>query len=147
MRQAAHRLGITVKAVKKLCAAGELTLQRRHGRWPTISLEQVAQLLEAGMILDPVRRDRISAAEASEVLGVSKKWINDRARSDRLPAVKDSYGQWWFRREQLELIAAARAARRDHGTVLRRPGINTAPPSPAPVRRRPSRSDGPTSWE
>lgn len=87
--EAAHRLGITVKAVKKLCAAGELTLQRHGGRWPTLSLKQVTELLQAGVILDPVRRGRIPAAEASEILGVSKKWIHDRARNDRLPAVKD----------------------------------------------------------
>lgn len=119
-RAAAQRLGISVAAVQKLRVDGQLEVTHRRGRWPTVDVEQLRQLLEAGATTDQVQVGRIPATEAAQILGVTPKWVAVLARQDRLPAVKDAAGHWWFRRDQLERIVAARAAQRAWTTASRR---------------------------
>lgn len=121
VRVAAQRLEISVSVVQKLCGDGQLEVTHRRGRWPTVDVERLRQLLEAGATTDPAQVDRIPATAAAQILGVTPKWVAVLARQDRLPAIKDAAGHWWFRRDQLERIVAARVAQQARTTAGRPP--------------------------
>lgn len=53
----------------------------------------------------------LGVTTVSLLLQVSDSWVRHMARVEALPAVRTVSGRWWFRRGDMERIAAARAFR------------------------------------
>jgi hypothetical protein len=105
---AAAMLGVGPDKFRELVRTGVLT-RHRYSPHP-ISIDQVQLLINAGALTDPAHRGRIPAREAAQQLGLSPSTIARRARTGRLPAVRDQHGQWWVKPEHIEIQLRAAAA-------------------------------------
>jgi hypothetical protein len=75
-----------------------------------VRLDKVERLLASGWrpIQDPAQVGRIDTAAAAQLLGWSRSEVTQRARDERLPAVRDARGRWWFDPGQLAMVVRAR---------------------------------------
>ncbi len=109
---AAAMLGVGQDKFRELVRTGVLT-RHRYGPHP-IAIDEVQRLINAGALTDPAHRGRISTREAAQRLGLAPSTIARRARTGRLPAVRDQRGQWWVKPEHVEIQARVAAAVRHH---------------------------------
>jgi hypothetical protein len=105
---AATMLGVGQDKFRELVRTGLLT-RHRYSPHP-IAIDQVQLLINAGALIDPAHRGRIPAREAAQQLGLSPSTIARRARTGRLPAMRDQHGQWWVKPEHIEIQARSAAA-------------------------------------
>ena len=136
-RRAAEILGVSTNTVDRLITVGELTprpdLTWRGGK-ASLDPAQV-QLVAERRITQQVeaelrRRDRddrrmtppdgehewLSASQAARVIGISEMGLRKRVARGAAPVTRHR-GRQWFRRDQMEILGNARAARRTGGVV------------------------------
>jgi len=106
----AAMLGLSHRTVREFMHDGRLTRTRFKLR--PVSIDSVQAFLDAGGLTDPVHEGRIGAAEAATILDLSSRHVNALANEGRLPGTRDRLHRWWFRPEQIRMIARAREAQR-----------------------------------
>ena len=67
---------------------------------------------------DPAPDDgKVGVGEAAARLGLSEVWVYELARTERLPAERDSLGRWRFDPLKLSMVLRAWQHARDHGRL------------------------------
>lgn len=124
---AAAIIGRSRETVRAMVRAGRL--EQRHAGTTAVasisraSAERVAAELAAAAAERATTRSRrpdeaapdddhewVGPAAAGELLGVTADMVRRMAREEKVPAVRRGR-RWWFRRDQLSVVANARAAR------------------------------------
>lgn len=151
---AAELAGVATSTIHYAIQRGEITHRPAPDRRPSVGRESVlawaaARAEHAEIAAERAREralahaeslppasdhDWIDTATAAKVLGVSAVRVSQLAQADRLPHVRKGR-RVWFRRDQLEVVAAARRVR-FHGDD---PTVAAAPAE----RRRPGTHSGP----
>jgi hypothetical protein len=125
-REAAQILGVHMSAIPKMLRRGDLT---KRSRRPILNRAEVLAYREAreAARLRPLKprplkgspappddeHDWLSSERAAAIMGVgSGIAVNARARRGRIPSVLLN-GRRWYRRDHLELVLRADAAKRD----------------------------------
>lgn len=108
IHEVADRIGYTPAGVRQLLRDG--TLPRTPDRQRPVRADQLEQLLAGGWKppTDPAHDGRVPTTEAVRILDVSRNEVTERARTGRVPAVRDRRGMWWFDPEHLRAIRQAR---------------------------------------
>lgn len=124
--KAAEILGCHISNVSKLIDKGQLiSTGQRRASLDRESVEQLARrrdLKRQALARRPRGSRRIdhrpdhehewlSPREVAELLGVTPQAVTRRIRTERLPGVEHG-GRQWVRRDHLELVGAARLARK-----------------------------------
>lgn len=128
---------ITYSEASRILEVGTTTIQRLIDRGDLVPRPSARRRLSRGAVFElrdrrleeQLARERAAAArprrapgprppndehhwlptkEAATVLGVSPSRTTQLARRERIPGVLH-HGRWWFRADQLELVAGARA--------------------------------------
>ncbi|UIU47048.1 helix-turn-helix domain-containing protein [Microcystis phage MinS1] len=151
---AAELAGVAPSTIHLAIQRGEIAHRPAPGRRPSVGRESVLAwtaartenaetaaerareraLAHAESLPPASGHDWIDTATAAQVLGVSTVRVSQLARADRLPHVRRGR-RVWFRRDQLEVVAAARRVR-FHGDA---PATDAGPAE----RRRPGAHSGP----
>jgi len=114
--QAATILRTTTNEVRARVAAGQLTERPAGGR-PVYRGE--AENLARRLAVDQAARGptarrgpagHLTTSEAARILGLSRAGTRAQAAARRLPAPRNSRGQYWYRPAHLEMVARARRA-------------------------------------
>lgn len=120
VREAAEILGLHMSAIPKMVHRGHLT--RREQR-PRMDRAEVEALRDRRAAIRASRKqprtpqppddhhDWINAHEAAALMGVGPAAVRVRARRGRLPSERHD-GRRWCRRDHLELVKQADAAKR-----------------------------------
>jgi hypothetical protein len=108
IRDAATLLGYTQTGVRQLLR--DRILDRAPDTRRPVRVDQVERLLASGWRppQDRAHAGRIDTAAAARLLGSSWSEVTQRARDERLPAVRDARGRWWFDPDQLAMVVRAR---------------------------------------
>jgi hypothetical protein len=116
VREAAVLLGYTQTGVRQLLR--DRLLNRTPDASRPIRVDQVERLLASGWgpPQHPAQVGRIDTAAAARLLGWSTSEVRQRARDERLPAVRDARGRWWFDPDQLAMVIRARRSE-EHGAL------------------------------
>jgi hypothetical protein len=103
--------------VERLLRSGDL--DRYPDRQRPVLAYSVQALLDTGWrpAVDPAHHGRVPTSEAAKILGLPQAETRQRAADERLPAVKDARGTWWFRPDQLQAIMRARRSE-DTGDLI-----------------------------
>lgn len=117
--EAAAILGVSTNRVHQLVSRGRLDRTPPYAR-DALDRDQVEQLSLELLTPGQPHPYWATAPEAALILGVTDTRVRQLARRGRIPAVQHD-GRWHFRRQQLEVVANARDARRrgvgDHARV------------------------------
>lgn len=106
-RQAAVLLGCTMNHVRYLRRTGRLwPTGERHRRW---RLADLATALDQPppprkRHTEPLHNGRLPTDEAAIQLGVPRRTLRRWITDGKLPAARDSRGQWWVRPDDLESV-------------------------------------------
>lgn len=112
LKEAARLLRCTTDDVRKLIADGKLTAVPRSRR-PVYPLE--VQALAADMDVPPRQphpqplppEGCVDTREAARMLGRSISRTRQLAAEGRIPAQRDENGNYWYKRDQLEMVRRA----------------------------------------
>lgn len=111
--KAAEVIGCSRNHVYRLARQGRLAREGAPNKWrryPLEAVERTALELLGGGGGRPYWATTAEAAEAAEILGVTSERVRQLADRGRIPAVRHR-ARWFFRREQLEVVANARDCR------------------------------------
>lgn len=121
MAQAAEIAGCAETTIQAAVKRGEIEQRVAHRTTPSLSRRSVEQWREARVQRKLVREQRrrpsappddgnvwLDSRTAGLVLGIGASRVRQLAESERLPGVRRA-GRWWFRRDHVEQVAAARA--------------------------------------
>ncbi|QWZ09735.1 helix-turn-helix domain-containing protein [Nocardioides panacis] len=111
--EAADILGIAELSVSRLVHSGVLRKAVRGQRHGLERAEVERLALERWR---PGRPYWVTALDAADILGVTRRRVTQLAERGFLPAVQHE-GRWLFRRHQVEVVANAREARKLRGTL------------------------------
>jgi len=120
-REVADMAGVSRRTVLVAAAAGEITQREVPRRFRSLEASS-AQAWAAARQARPPRLPRtrrpmgpppepgvwLDTNTAAAVLGMSRTGVSLMARQERIAATRHGT-RWWFRRDHLELVAAARA--------------------------------------
>ncbi|WP_231251036.1 hypothetical protein [Nocardioides furvisabuli] len=125
VREAAQVLGVHISAVPKMIRRGDLTKRAKRpvlDRGEVIAYRNARLAAQEALASERERpqqpkppdleHDWLSADAAAAVMGVTRVAVNARARRGRVPSVL-SGGRRWYRRDHLELVMRAQAAKRN----------------------------------
>lgn len=120
-RQVAEMAGVSKRTVLMAAAAGEITQREVPPRFRSLDASSARAWAAARKARPPLpSRVRpptgpppepgvwLNTNTAAALLGMSPTGVTLMARQDRIPATRHGR-RWWFRRDHLEVLAAARA--------------------------------------
>lgn len=124
-REAAQILGVHLSAIPKMIRRGDLSKRPQR---PVLNRAEVIAYRDARRAaqqapptprpfkgppaLPDHEHDWLSSEGAAMIMGVSRVAVNARARRGRIPSVLLN-GRRWYRRDHLELVLRAAAAKRE----------------------------------